>query len=388
MAFVADHKPLAALAAASFCIGTSEFVIMGLLPEVAVDLGVELTTAGLLVTGYALGVVVGAPILAVATAKTDRRKALLGLIGLFTFGNLLCALSPNYAMLMVARVITALSHGAFFGIGSVVASGLAAPGKRAQAIALMFAGLTLANVLGVPFGTALGQQTGWRSTFFVVTAIGVVATIALQMWLPRQLAAPGGDVLREFKALKNIDVLLPLSGSVLASISFFTVFTYIAPLLRDVGGFTPGNVTWVLLAIGGGLTVGSALGGRLADWQPQLAVIGSNAALVGLLLLLQPALSSSLTAVALLMVWSAVGFTLVPILQLLVVESAKDAPNLASTLNQGAFNLGNATGAWLASAALNAGVAMGTLPSLAAVANVVGAVVGVVICRRHFASRR
>ena len=194
--------------------------------------------------------------------------------------------------------------------------------------------------------------------------------------------------MREFRALKNIDVILPLLGSVLASISFFTVFTYIAPLLRDVGGFSPGNVTWVLLAIGGGLTVGSAVGGRLADWQPQLAVVGSNLILIVLLLLLGPALmlsssSSSIAAIVTLMVWSAVGFTLVPILQLLVVESAKDAPTLASTLNQGAFNLGNATGAWLASAALNAGVVMGLLPSLAAFANVAGAVVGVILFVRR-----
>ncbi|HEY1101750.1 MAG TPA: MFS transporter [Myxococcota bacterium] len=378
-----DNKPLIALAAASFCIGTSEFVIMGLLPEVATDLRVDLTDAGLLVTGYALGVVIGAPLLAVATAKADRRKALLGLIGLFTLGNLLCALSPTYALLMAARVVTALSHGAFFGIGSVVASELAAPGKQAQAIALMFSGLTLANVLGVPFGTALGQSAGWRATFFAVTAIGVVATLALWRQVPRQLKAPSGDVGREVRALFSVDVFLPLFGSVLASISFFTVFTYITPMLRDVGGFSPRNVTWVLLALGGGMTVGSAFGGRIADWKPHVAVIISNVAVMVLLLLLGPALSSTLSAVSALMVWSAVGFTLVPILQMLVVDSAKDAPNLASTLNQGAFNLGNATGAWLASAAIDRGVGLVQLPSLAAVANVAGVVVGVVIFLRR-----
>src|SRR6267154_2104784 len=182
----ASRLALLALALASFGIGTTEFVIMGLLPDVAGDLGVTIPQAGLLVTGYALSVAFGSPFLAVATARMDRRKALLLLIGIFILGNLLCALAPNYALLMAARIVTALCHGAFFGLGAVVAATLV-PEKKAQAIAMMFVGLTLANVLGVPFGTALGEAVGWRNTFWAVVVIGFAAAFALYAWLPRNM---------------------------------------------------------------------------------------------------------------------------------------------------------------------------------------------------------
>src|SRR6202789_1722017 len=194
---------LIALAVAAFAIGTSEFVIMGLLPDVAADLAVSIPQAGLLVTGYAMGVVIGAPILAVLTARVPRRPTLIGLAALFTFGNLLCALAPDYRLLMIARVVTALSHGTFFGIGSVVAAGLVAPNRRAQAIALMFTGLTLANVLGVPLGTALGQAVGWRATFWAVTVIGLLATAALAVCLPAKIEMQKANLVHEFTVLKN-----------------------------------------------------------------------------------------------------------------------------------------------------------------------------------------
>lgn len=354
--------PLFALAVAAFGIGTTEFVIMGLLPDVARDLGVTIPAAGMLVTGYALGVTIGAPIVAIATANMPRRTALLSLIGLFIIGNVLCALSPNYAVLMLARVVTAFCHGAFFGIGSVVAAGLVPPNRRAQAIALMFAGLTLANVLGVPFGTALGQQLGWRSTFWAVTVIGVLAAIALALWLPKKIEMQKTSLLQEFAVLKDRQVVMVLAISALASASLFSVFTYITPILEDVTGLTPHAVTLVLLVFGLGLTVGSALGGKLADWRLLPSLIGFLVALVLVLTVFTLTMRTPLPAVVTIFVWGVLAFAIVPPLQVLVVERASAAPNLASTLNQGAFNLGNAGGAWFGGMAIGAGFQLTTLP--------------------------
>lgn len=354
--------PLFALAVAAFGIGTTEFVIMGLLPDVARDLGVTIPAAGMLVTGYALGVTIGAPIVAIATANMPRRTALLSLIGLFIIGNVLCALSPNYTVLMLARVVTAFCHGAFFGIGSVVAAGLVAPNRRAQAIALMFAGLTLANVLGVPFGTALGQQLGWRSTFWAVTVIGVLAAIALALWLPKKIEMQKTSLLQEFAVLKDKQVLMVLGISALASASLFSVFTYITPILEDVTGLTPHAVTLVLLVFGLGLTVGSALGGKLADWRLMPSLISFLVALAVILTVFTLTMRTPLPAVITIFIWGVLAFAIVPPLQVLVVERASAAPNLASTLNQGAFNLGNAGGAWFGGMAISAGFQLTTLP--------------------------
>ncbi|MGS0743135.1 MFS transporter [Glaciimonas sp. GG7] len=354
--------PLFALAIAAFGIGTTEFVIMGLLPNVARDLGVSIPAAGMLVTGYALGVTIGAPIIAIVTANLPRRTALLSLMGLFLVGNVLCALSPNYAVLMVARVVTAFCHGAFFGIGSVVAAGLVAPNKRAQAIALMFAGLTLANVLGVPFGTALGQLLGWRSTFWAVTVIGVLAVIALAMWLPKQIVMQKTSLLQEFRVLADRQVLMVLAISALASASLFSVFTYITPILEDVTGLTPHAVTLVLLIFGVGLTVGSALGGKLADWRLLPSLIAFLIALAIVLTIFSVTMHTPVAAAVTIFVWGVLAFAIVPPLQVLVVNRASEAPNLAATLNQGAFNLGNATGAWVGGIAIGAGFQFTVLP--------------------------
>ena len=275
--------PLLALAIAAFGIGTTEFVIMGLLPNVARDLAVSIPAAGMLVSGYALGVTIGAPILAIVTAKMPRKQALMSLIGVFIVGNLLCAIAPGYWVLMGARIVTAFCHGAFFGIGSVVAADLVAPNRRAQAIALMFTGLTLANVLGVPLGTALGQAAGWRATFWVVTLIGLLAAAALQVCLPKHIEMRETSILREFDVLKNPQVLMVLGISVLASASLFSVFTYITPILEDVTGFSPHAVTLVLLLFGLGLTVGSTLGGKLADWKVLRSLLSFLLAIVVIL---------------------------------------------------------------------------------------------------------
>ncbi len=354
--------PLFALAIAAFGIGTTEFVIMGLLPNVALDLGVSIPAAGLLVSGYALGVTIGAPILAIVTAKMPRRRALLGLIGVFIAGNLLCAIAPGYGLLMAARVVTAFCHGAFFGIGSVVASSLVAPNRRAQAIALMFTGLTLANVLGVPLGTALGQAFGWRSTFWAVTGIGVLAAAALVLCLPKHLEMPQTSIAREFRVMRNPQVLMVLGISVLASASLFSVFTYITPILEDVTHFSPHEVTLVLLLFGLGLTVGGTLGGKLADWRRMPSLI-ATLALIGLVqVVFGGTLQMPPPLLVTIFLWGVLAFAIVPIAQIMIVDRASEAPNLASTLNQGAFNLGNATGAWLGGIAIGAGMPLTQLP--------------------------
>ncbi|HEX8596453.1 MAG TPA: MFS transporter [Pseudomonas sp.] len=353
---------LLALAVAAFGIGTTEFVIMGLLPDVASDLHVSIPDAGLLITGYALGVVLGAPILAIATANMPRKATLLGMTLVFVLGNILCALSPNYAALMSARVITALCHGAFFGIGSVVAAGLVAPNKRAQAIALMFTGLTLANVLGVPLGTALGQVAGWRSTFWAVAVIGLIAVVAQWVWLPKNIPVHKSNLMAELRVLGKANVLLSLLMSALASASLFTVFTYIAPILQDLTGMSPHGVTLMLLVFGVGLTVGSVLGGRLADSRLLTSLVMMAVATVLILAAFSQTSRSLIPAAITLFLWGITAFALCPILQLLVIDQASEAPNLGSTLNQSAFNLGNASGAWLGGVVVASGANLADLP--------------------------
>lgn len=356
--------PLAlfALAIAAFGVGTSEFVIMGLLPDVARNLDVSIPSAGMLVTGYALGVTIGAPIVAMATAKVPRKRALMGLITLFIVGNALCALAPNYTILMLARIVTAFGHGAFFGIGSVVAASLVAPNKRAQAVALMFTGLTLANVLGVPLGTALGQFAGWRAPFWIVSVIACLAAAAVALWVPSNIEMKPTSLKREFRVLRDPQVLMVLGGSALASASLFAVFTYITPILEDIAGLTPHAVTLALLTFGLGLTAGSTLGGRLADWKLMPSLLTFLGVLAVVLVVFTMTMHEPLPAVVTLLIWGMFGFAIVPPLQLRVVDKAHDAPNLAATLNQGAFNLGNATGAWLGGAAISAGVSLTALP--------------------------
>ena len=355
--------PILALAIASFCIGTTEFVIMGLLPEVAADLGVSIPSAGLLVTGYALGVVFGAPIVAVATARLRRKPVLIGLTTMFVIGNLFCAIAPGYWTLMAARVFTALGHGAFFGIGSVVAASLVPRNKRASAMALMFAGLTLSNILGVPAGTALGEAFGWRSTFLAVVGIGLISVAAIAWLVPSDVTEPSsGGLLGEVRVLGKLQVWLGMLISATASASLFAVFTYIKPYLTDVSGLSTSAVTWVLLLFGGGMTIGNIIGGRLADWKLMPTVIGTLLMLAVLLLGFAQFGAIAVVAIAIVFLWGLLVFVVVPPLQIRVVESASEAPNLAATLNQGAFNVGNASGAWIGGIALSWGVSYANLP--------------------------
>jgi MFS transporter, DHA1 family, inner membrane transport protein len=344
---------LLALSVAAFAIGTTEFVIMGLLPEVAADLKVSIPSAGLLVSGYALGVAAGAPVLAALTARMERRNALLLLLGLFILGNALCAIAPNYGVLMMARVVAAFCHGSFFGIGAVVASHVVPRGQAARAIALMFTGLTLANVLGVPFGTFLGQWAGWRSTFAAVTGLGVLAAIAVWRLVPSLPDLPSPHMRRELGVLRQPQVLLALLMTVLGFGGVFTVFTYIAPILQQVSQVSVGATGWVLILFGVGTTIGNMLGGRLADWRLMPSLIGVLAVLSLVMLAFAWTMHSTLAAVVTVFVWGVAAFATVPPLQMRVVQQASDGPHLASTLNIAAFNLGNAMGAFIGGAIID-----------------------------------
>ncbi|MBY5703659.1 MFS transporter [Rhizobium leguminosarum] len=363
---------LLVLALSSFAIGTTEFVIMGLLPEVAADLSVSIPQAGWLVTGYALAVAIGAPVMAISTAKLKRRTALIALMAFFIAGNLLCALASDYWVLMIARVVTALCHGAFFGIGSVVAAGLVAEDRKARAVALMFTGLTLANVLGVPLGTAIGQAYGWRATFGVVTVIGIVTILGLIAILPRDKQQENGSILREIAALRNGGLWLALSTTVFFAASMFALFTYIAPLLRDVTGVSPEGVTWTLFLIGLGLTIGNLVGGKLADWRLGATLAGVFAAIAITSIAFSYTSRFFIPAEITLFLWAMASFAAVPALQVGVVGFGKDAPNLVSTINIGAFNTGNALGAWVGGLVIDAGFDLTRVPLAAALMALIG----------------
>ncbi|MBY4587829.1 MULTISPECIES: MFS transporter [Rhizobium] len=363
---------LLVLALSSFAIGTTEFVIMGLLPEVATDLSVTIPQAGWLVTGYALAVAIGAPVMAIATAKLKRRTALIALMAFFIAGNLLCALASDYWVLMIARVVTALCHGAFFGIGSVVAASLVAEDRKARAVALMFTGLTLANVLGVPLGTAIGQAYGWRATFGIVTVIGVVTISGLIAILPRDKQQENGSILREIAALRNGGLWLALSTTVFFAASMFALFTYIAPLLRDVTGISPEGVTWTLFLIGLGLTIGNLVGGKLADWRLGATLAGVFAAIAVTSIAFSYTSRFFIPAEITLFLWALASFAAVPALQVGVVGFGKDAPNLVSTINIGAFNTGNALGAWVGGLVIDAGFDLTRVPLAAALMALIG----------------
>ncbi|MFD3590782.1 MFS transporter [Streptomyces sp. NPDC058683] len=356
--------PLALLARAvgAFGVGTTEFVIMGLLPEVADDFGVSIPTAGFLATGYALGVMVGAPLMTALGTRVPRKRMLMLLMGLFVVGNLLSAVAPVFAVMLIGRVVASLAHGAFFGIGTVVAAELVVPEKRARSIALMFTGLTVANVVGVPLGTFVGQSAGWRVTFTIVRALGVVGLAGVARLVP-DLPRPEGVHLRhEVAALKNVQVLLAMAMTVLGFGGVFAAVTYIASLMTDVAGYADGSVTWLLVLFGLGMVAGNLIGGRYADCalMPLLYVsLGALGIVLGLFTV--TAHHKILAAITITLV-GALGFAAVPPLQKRVLDHASGAPTLASAVNVGAFNLGNALAAWLGGIVISAGLGY-TAPS-------------------------
>ena len=353
---------LLALAIGAFGIGTTEFVIMGVLPEVAGDFGVSIPTAGWLVSGYALGVVVGAPLLTVLGTRFSRKKMLMFLMGLFVVGNALSALAPAFGIMLIGRVISSLAHGAFFGIGSVVAAGLVAPEKKASAISLMFTGLTVANIVGVPLGTYIGQAAGWRVTFAAVSALGIVGLLGVAKLVPETGRPESNDISSEFAAFRNVQVWIAMAMTILGFGGVFAAITYITPMMTEVTGYSAGAVTWLLVLFGVGMFLGNLVGGRFADraLMPMLfTALGSLS--LALLLFTATAHNKVLAAVTLTLI-GALGFATVPPLQKWVLDQASAAPTLASAANIGAFNLGNALSAWLGGLVISAGLGY-TAPS-------------------------
>ncbi|MFJ8330140.1 MFS transporter [Streptomyces sp. NPDC094437] len=347
---------LLALAIGAFGIGTTEFVIMGVLPEVAADFGVSIPTAGWLVSGYALGVVLGAPLLTVLGTRVSRKKMLMSLMGLFVVGNALSAFAPTFGLMLTGRVIASLAHGAFFGIGSVVAANLVAPHKKASAISLMFMGLTVANIVGVPLGTYVGQAAGWRVTFVLVAALGVVGLLGVARLIPETGRPESPDVRAEFAAFRNVQVWLALAMTVLGYGGVFAAITYITPMMTEVAGYSAGAVTWLLVLFGAGMFLGNLVGGRFADRALMPMLFTALGALSLTLLLFTATAHHKVLAALTLTLVGALGFATVPPLQKWVLDQASAAPTLASAANIGAFNLGNALAAWLGGVVISAGL--------------------------------
>ena len=349
------HLGLFALATGAFGIGVTEFAPMGLLPVIAGDLGVSIPSAGLLISAYALGVVIGAPLMTLTTGRVPRRTLLIALAAIFTLGNLLAAVADSYPLLLAARILTSFNHGAFFGIGSLVAASLVAPEKRASAVAAMFMGLTIANVVGVPLATLAGEHLGWRASFWGIAALGVLMMAALRLTLPALPAPATGNTLAELRVLARPQVLGALALTVVGSSAMFTVFTYITPMLREVTQASLGFVTAMLVLYGLGLTAGNWLGGRFADRSVDRTLLVTLAALTAILVAFAAALPFAAPTAVLVFLWGTASFALVPPLQVRVMAAAGDAPNLASAVNIGAFNLGNAIGAALGGGVIAAG---------------------------------
>lgn len=350
---------LIALAVGGFGIGLTEFVIAGLLPQVAESFGVDEAAAGWLISGYALAVAVGAIALTAAVTRLPRKQVLLGLMVLFIAGNLLSALAPTYEVMLGGRILAALDHGAFFGIGSVVAASLVEPAKKAGAVAMMFGGLTIANVLGVPFGTFIGQQFGWRATFWVITAIGIVAMIAIAALVPGATGSDEGeatDLRREIGAFRSGQVWASLAMTVLGFGGMFGAFTYIAYTLTQVSGFSAGAVPWLLVLFGAGLFAGNLLGGRAADRSIGRTLAVVFAALTVVMIAFTLVAGSQPATIVALVAMGGFGFATVPGLQLRIMQYAGTAPTLASGANIAAFNVGNALGAWLGGLTITAGL--------------------------------
>ncbi|WP_338683184.1 MFS transporter [Streptomyces acidiscabies] len=348
---------LLALAIGAFGIGTTEFVMMGLLPDVADDLGISVPSAGHLVSAYALGVVIGAPLLAAVTARMARRKVLIGLMVLFVAGNALSAFAPGYDSLLAARFLSGLPHGAFFGVGAVVATTLVSPERKARSVSLMFLGLTIANVAGVPVATLVGQHLGWRATFLGVSLIGLVAIASLAVLIPydREAPVPSVGLRSELAALKSLPVWLALGTTVAGFGALFSAYSYVTPMLTDSAGFAESSVTLLLALFGVGATVGNLVGGRLADHSLRRTLFGGMASLAGVLALFPVMMSAQWSAAVAVTLLGVAAFVTGSPLQMMVMEKAAAGPSLASSANQAAFNLANAGGAWIGGLALAGG---------------------------------
>lgn len=368
---------LFALFAAAFAIGTSEFVIAGILPAVSTDLGISIPTAGLLVSLYALGVAVGGPLLATFTGRYSRKILLLAYVTIFTIGYVVCALAPNYAALLVARIVIALIHGAYFGTAMVVSTSVVPENRRGFAVSLILAGLTVSNIVGVPIGTAIGNAFGWRMTFWAVAALGVLSFAAIALLVPRDGAheTRGGSLLAEIKVLAREPVYSSLLIILLQTVGQFALFTYISPLLTDVSGVPLDVVPWLLLIIGVGSTIGVLVGGRLADWRLMASLTGILAIQVLIYLLMGLFVGAPWLMTGLLLIWGATVFAFGSPVQTRILTNTRDAPLLAASLIPSAFNVSIAFGAWLGGTLIDRGYGYGALPWV----GVIGAALSVAV---------
>lgn len=371
--------PLLALFLAAFAFGTAEFVIAGILPDVAAGLDVSIPVAGYLISGYAIGIAIGGPLLAVATKKMTRKALILLLGGIFILGQAFCALAPNFEMLMLARVLVSVVHGTYFGIAAIVAVSIVSPDKRGFAVALILSGLTVSNILGVPGGTAIGNALGWRATFWAVGIIGLLATLAVAIFLPRNAASgtTSGSFIREFKVLGRQQIVASLFIVILVMIGQYSLFTYITPLLTNVTGIETGVVPWVLLLYGVGSTIGVFIGGRLADWKlmPSLvAILALQAVMFVTIHFVSP--YPVVMAIATIL-WGGVNFAFGSPVQSRVLAWAADAPNLASALIPTGFNIGIAIGAVLGAYVIDSGLGYGFLPLIGGISSALAAAIAI-----------
>lgn len=335
------------LAIGAFAIGMTEFVIMGLLPNIAHDFKVTVSQAGQLITGYALGVAIGGPILVMLTIKLNRKYLLILLMSIFIIGNIAASFSTSHGFMMTARIITSLAHGSFFGIGSILAANMVQPQYRASAMALMFMGLSLSNILGVPFGTLIGQNFGWAMTFIVIAIIGFLALLGIIAFVPNPKAASQSSVLNELKILKEKRLWLTLAVTLFGFSSVFAYFTYISSILIDVSHIKESLISFMLIIFGVGVTLGNMIGGKLADWNLNKALKLIFSVFILYFIVLYFIQMSGIIMVLGIFLFGVIGFSMSPSLQFKSTIISQDAPTLASTLNQSAFNLGNALGAFV-----------------------------------------
>lgn len=346
---------LLALTLGAFGIGTTEFVVVGLLPDIAGSYGVSIPTAGLLVTGYALGVVAGAPVMTGLGTRVSRKRMLLGSLLLLIAGNVLSAVAPTFGLMLTGRIVASLAHGAFFGIGAVVAGTLVRPDKKAGAIAIMFTGLTVATTVGVPLGTLLGQHFGWRLTFLLVALVGVAGFAGVAALVADQPAPRHARLRHELTALANPQVLLAMAMTVLGFGGVFAAITYLTPMMTEVTGYAETSVTWLLVLFGLGFFLGNLIGGKYADRHLMPMLYISLGLLAVVLALFTVTAHNKIAAAITVVLIGALGFATVPPLQKRVLDQAAGAPTLASALNIGAFNLGNALAAWFGGLVISAG---------------------------------
>ena len=370
---------LVALFAAAFAIGTTEFVIAGILPAVAADLHISIPTAGNLVSLYALGVAVGGPMLALWTGHYSRKRLLLVYVAIFTAGHVLCALAPSYELLLASRVMIALVHGAYFGTAMILAASVVPENRRGFAASLLLAGLTIANIVGVPLGTAIGTEFHWRITFWAIGALGVIAGILILLLLPsdRPVAPARGNLRRELNALSREPVYSSLAIIILQTVGQFALFTYISPLLTDVAGIPTNTVPWLLLLFGVGSTLGVFGGGRLADWKLMPSLVAIMVVMVIIYLLMAVFSWQPIVLAILVLIWGALAFGFGAPVQVRILSNARDAPTLAANLIPSAFNVSIAGGAWFGGTLIDAGFSYAILPWIGAVSAGLAALVAI-----------